>query len=48
MGPFNVLIGPNASGKSNFLDVLLFIKDMITSEDGVMGAVRRRAPTSYG
>ena len=44
MGPFNVLIGPNASGKSNFLDVLLFIKDMITSEDGVMGAVRRRAP----
>ena len=44
MDPFNVLIGPNASGKSNFLDVLLFIKDMITSEDGVMGAVQRRAP----
>ncbi len=44
MDPFNVLIGPNASGKSNFLDVLLFVKDMITSEDGVMGAVQRRAP----
>ncbi|NPB04377.1 MAG: AAA family ATPase [Thermotogae bacterium] len=31
VGPFNALIGPNASGKSNFLDVLLFVKDMITS-----------------
>ena len=28
LGPFQVLVGPNASGKSNFLDVLAFLGDL--------------------
>ena len=28
LGPFHVLVGPNASGKSTFLDVLAFLGDM--------------------
>ncbi len=30
--PFQVLIGPNASGKSTFLDVIRFISDFVTYE----------------
>jgi len=30
LGPFHVLVGPNASGKSTFLDVLPFIGQLIT------------------
>jgi predicted ATPase len=39
--PFNVLIGPNASGKSTFLDLLGFVRDALQSD--VEEAVRKRA-----
>jgi len=30
MSPFQVLVGPNASGKSTFLDVILFLADLVS------------------
>ena len=39
---FQVLVGPNASGKSTFLDVSLFIGDLLRL--GVVEAVRSRSP----
>ena len=30
LGPFHVLVGPNASGKTTFLDVVGFLRDLIT------------------
>lgn len=42
LAPFQVLVGPNASGKSTFLDVVGFLSDLVTSRDGVEGAVRER------
>ncbi|MGQ9585934.1 MAG: methylation-associated defense system AAA family ATPase MAD3 [Anaerolineae bacterium] len=39
--PVNILIGPNASGKSTLLDVLSFLRDAL--EGDVEEAVRRRA-----
>jgi predicted ATPase len=41
--PFQVLIGPNASGKSTFLDVIAFLADIVTSP-ALADAVRVRAP----
>ncbi len=41
LSPLNVLIGPNASGKSTFLDCLAFIRDALESD--VEKAVRKRA-----
>ncbi len=41
---FHVLVGANASGKSTFLDVVGFVRDMI--RDGAEAAVRRRAQTT--
>lgn len=38
LGPFHVLVGPNASGKSTFLDVVAFLGDMVRS--GVVAAVQ--------
>jgi predicted ATPase len=38
---FQILVGPNASGKSTFLDVLVFLQDIL--RDGVQEAVRKRA-----
>lgn len=32
LGPFHVLVGPNASGKSNFLDVLAFLGDILSTD----------------
>ena len=49
LGPFHVLVGPNASGKSAFLDVLAFLGDLhrIDLEHAIMGyepfAIPRRA-----
>ena len=42
LGQFHVLVGPNASGKSTFLDVLGFMSDLVFS--GPSDAVSRRAP----
>ncbi len=38
---FQILVGPNASGKSTFLDVLTFLRDLL--RQGVEPAVRERA-----
>jgi len=41
------LVGPNASGKSNFLDVLRFLRDIAKSEGGgLQKAVRQRGGVS--
>lgn len=44
MAPFQVLIGPNASGKSTFLDVVAFLADLVREKEGVFSAVAERAP----
>jgi predicted ATPase len=44
LGPFQVLIGPNASGKSTFLDVMAFLADLVREKEGVAAAVAGRAP----
>jgi predicted ATPase len=41
IGPFQILVGPNASGKSTFLDVLRLIGDLL--EHG-LAAIRERSP----
>jgi len=38
--PFNILIGPNASGKSNILDCLIFISDLVKM--GLSEAIKTR------
>jgi predicted ATPase len=40
LGPFHVLVGPNASGKTTFLDALAFLGDWL--RDGFDAAVGRR------
>lgn len=45
LNPFQVLVGPNATGKTTFLDVLQFIADLL--ELGVVEAVRQRAPNFF-
>lgn len=37
LGPFHVLVGPNASGKSSYLDVIAFLGDLVRG--GVAAAV---------
>ena len=34
---YNILVGPNASGKSSFMDVLRFIRDILN--DGPISAL---------
>src|SRR5438093_11158838 len=36
------LIGPNASGKSNLLDALRFLRDLVAVGGGLQEAIRRR------
>lgn len=36
------LVGPNASGKSNLLDALRFLRDLVASGGGLQEAIRRR------
>ncbi|RME72382.1 MAG: chromosome segregation protein SMC [Chloroflexi bacterium] len=43
LAPFNILIGPNASGKSTLLDIAGFLQDALQSD--VEQAVRNRAPS---
>lgn len=38
LGPFQILVGPNASGKSTFLDVISFLGHMVS--DGIDSAVK--------
>lgn len=40
------LIGPNASGKSNFLDVFRFLRDIVSVGGGLEEAVRKRGGLS--
>ena len=40
------LVGPNASGKSNFLDAFRFLRDVVTSGSGFQKAVRDRGGIS--
>src|SRR2546426_12618281 len=41
-----LLVGPNASGKSNFLDVFRFLHDIVSVGGGFQEAVRRRGGVS--
>lgn len=43
--PYHVLVGPNASGKTTFLDVLAFLGRLVT--DGVDAAVEERSRNFY-
>ena len=38
--PFHVLVGPNASGKTTFLDVVAFLQDLVS--DGLDAALENR------
>ena len=38
--PFHILVGPNASGKSTFLDVLVFVRDVL--KGNLQEALRKR------
>ena len=51
LAPLTVFVGPNASGKSNILDALRFLRDALTTRlqqavdrRGGMGAIRRWSP----
>lgn len=44
LGRFHTLVGPNASGKSTFLDVIRFLSDVMNRR-GVEVAIRDRVPT---
>ena len=41
LGPFHVLVGPNASGKTTFLDAVAFLSDLVS--DGLEAAVAKRS-----
>lgn len=45
LGPFHVLVGPNASGKTTFLDTIAFLRDLVS--DGVESAVGKRGDSLY-
>ena len=40
------LVGPNASGKSNFLDVFRFLHDIVAVGGGFQESVRKRGGVS--
>lgn len=40
--PFHILVGPNASGKTTFLDVIGFLSDLVS--DGLDAALLKRSP----
>lgn len=45
LGPFHVLVGPNASGKTTFLDVIAFLGRLVS--DGIEAAVEERTQNFY-
>lgn len=45
LGPFHVLVGPNASGKSTFLDVIAFLGELVS--DGLEQALQSRAQSFH-
>jgi len=45
LGPFHVLVGPNASGKTTFLDVIAFLGRL--ASDGIEAAVEERTQNFY-
>ena len=42
LNPFHVLVGPNASGKTTFLDVIGFLRDLVS--EGLDYALQERTP----
>ncbi|MFW6159291.1 MAG: AAA family ATPase, partial [Planctomycetota bacterium] len=44
LGNFHVLVGPNASGKSTFLDVMAFLSDLVESGPEVAAGNRSADP----
>ncbi len=42
LNPFHVLVGPNASGKTTFLDVIGFLRDLVS--EGLDFALPERTP----
>ena len=44
IAPFQALVGPNASGKTTFLQVIEFLGDLIRSRGDVQSAVAARSP----
>lgn len=45
LGRFNVLIGPNASGKSNFIQIFKFLRDI--TDDGLENAISMQGGIEY-
>jgi len=45
LGPFNVLVGANASGKSSFVEVLKFLRDI--SRHGLLNAISLQGGVKY-
>lgn len=43
LGPFRALVGPNASGKTTFLDVIGFLGDLVRNRGDVIETVRMRS-----
>lgn len=43
LGPFRALVGPNASGKTTFLDVIGFLGDLVRNRGGVLETVQERS-----
>ena len=43
LGSFRALVGPNASGKTTFLDVIGFLGDLVRNRGGVLETVRLRS-----
>ncbi|MFA5815991.1 MAG: AAA family ATPase [Bacteroidales bacterium] len=42
----NFIVGANASGKSNFLDVIRFLRDIVKQAGGLQYAVEQRGGVS--
>jgi len=48
LGRNNVLVGPNMSGKSNFLDFFMFIQDLLVPRSGMHPGVQNALNPRYG